>query len=180
MQVDAVHKEILQDIASFSTIERYRGMMPMKLAMCFDELRIAELVEAGLIERIQISYACGQEATLLKLTDAGEVLLMDLAEGDAEALARLRRRAEKVVTHRECAHLSQEQWQILSDVYHYTNIPRFGGLMPQEEVGIYDQRSVNELFAQGFVIRIKAELGSGVKRKGLILSDKGLTCLGFA
>lgn len=177
MQLLEMHKEILQDIASFSSIERYRGMMPAKLALCFDEGRIDELVESGLIERIEISYACGQEATLLKLTEEGEQTLTALAEGDTETLARLRRKVEPEPPPHECVHLSKDQMQIISDVYHFSKISRFGGLMPQDEIAYYDQRAVNELFAQGFVIRVKAELGSGAKRKGLILSDKGLRCL---
>ncbi len=177
MQLDKQHQEILQDIASFASIERYRGMLPAKLALCYDAHKIDELVHAGLVERMQISYACGQESVLLKLTEQGDQALDRLRRSETVAPPTLPRRKDKPLP-RDCGDLSPERLRILSDIQHFTGIHRFGGLMPQSEAENYAPQDLNELYAQGFVIRVKVELGTGEKRKGYILSDKGLRCLG--
>lgn len=178
MKLDTQHLEILQDIASFSSVERYRGMLPTKLALCYEERKINELVKADLVERMEISYACGQEATLLKLTEEGEELLDEMVRNGVQNIQILRKRKAQPPVRPECEGLSEEQWQIMNDIFHYSKIHRFGGLMPSNETDDYSPRALNELFAQGFIIRVKAEIGTGEKRKGYILSDKGLRCLG--
>jgi len=180
MKLDTQHVEILQDIASFSSIERYRGMLPAKLAMCHDQRKINELVAADLVERMEMSYACGQEAVLLKLTESGEEVMDDLATNGSRGLTLRRKVQEPRQCEPECLTLSREQWQIVSDIYHFSKIRRFGGIMPSTEADNYPPRDMNQLFALGFVIRVKAEIGTGEKRKGFILSDKGLRCLGLS
>lgn len=179
MQLDAQHVEILQDIIVFSSVERYRGMLPSKLALCHDQRKIDELVAADLVERMEMSYPCGQESTMLKLTETGQIVMDNLArEGAHIVQPRPRQERHEVAIPSECQGLSDQQWQILQDIFHYSKISRFGGIMPNDETENYPPRELNQLFALGFIIRVKAEIGTGEKRKGYILSDKGLRCLG--
>ncbi len=175
MKLESQHIEILKDIESFSDVARYRGMLPASLAMCYSESAIEELVQAQFIERMFISYSCGKESRFFKLTDQGRAELHWLNQGgphDADA------RKKGSQRNPDCDELTEEQLQIMSDILHFSKIHRYGGLMPQSETEIYPPQELNRLFARGFVIRVKAELGSGKKRKGLILSDLGLRCLG--
>lgn len=180
MHIENQHFEILNDIAKFADVERYRGMLPAKLALCYDTRKVEELIEANLVERVFISFSCGQESQLLKLTEQGRTALEDLCDPGGEDPAQPRGKKILIQPKPECAELTPEQMQIMSDILHYSKIHRFGGLMPHTETTVYPPRDLNILFARGFVIRVKAELGSGKKRKGLILSDKGLRCLGYA
>lgn len=178
MELDSQHIEILQDIASFSGIERYRGMLPTKLALCHDERKINELMAAGLVERMEMSFACGQETVLLKLTESGEELVDSMAGNGSGVLSLARKpKREPIPKAPECQSISPAQWQIINDIFHFSKIHRFGGLMPSSEAEAFPPRELNQLFAQGFIIRVKSEIGSGRKRKGYILSDKGLRCL---
>ncbi len=180
MNLDKQHAEILSDIASFAEVERYRGMLPAKLALCYDELKVEELIQANLVERVFITFSCGQESQLLKLTEQGRAALEDLENVGDDEQGQVRRKKALTSLKPECVELTPEQLQIMSDILHYSKIHRFGGLMPHTETAEYPARDLNILFARGFVIRVKAELGSGKKRKGLILSDKGLRCLGYS
>ncbi len=178
MQLDANHVKILQDIIVFSSVERYRGMLPSKLALCHDQRKIDELVAADLVERMEMSYPCGQESTLLKLTETGQIVMENLAHNGAHIVKpRPKHERQETELPLECRSLSALQWKILEDVFHFSKISRFGGIMPNTETENYPPKELNQLFAQGYIIRVKAEIGTGEKRKGYILSDKGLRCL---
>lgn len=161
MQLDELHLRILKDVASFASIKRYRGMMPARLAMFTDKTKVDELVELELIERMHMSYPCGSEETLLEITSEGrQALAAGYTPVPEEANPEL--------------DLSRPQLLILNDIYHFCKISRFRGMMPPDELVGYNARDVNTLFAQGYVIKVKADMGGGKKRKGLILSDKGV------
>ncbi len=180
MRADATHAAILKDVAAFSKIKRYRGMLPTRLVMYQDQIKIDELLEAGFIERLNVSMPCGSEHTLLKLTDAGSEAVKVLDRPDADSPAKQELVSQEPEACRVLENLNEEQMDILNDVFHYSKIKRFGGMMHYDELSIYDVKNVNILFARGFVIRVKADLGSGKKRKGLILSEKGLYYLGVS
>ncbi len=185
MRLDKRHIDILKDIAGFARVERYRGMMPSKLALCYDGSDVDALVDADLVERMRMTYACGLENTFFKLTDAGMQLLEELARQEQEltqqekdaGVVRLPQTNNEVVFFDECLELNEEQRQILADIWHFSNIRRFCGMMPASELEEYPPREVNTLFARGFIVQVKAELGSSGKHKGLILSSKGLRCV---
>lgn len=174
MIVDAAHIAILRDVAAFSRVKRYRGMMPTRLALYQEQAKVDDLVEAGLVERINATMSCGSEHVLLKLTKEGSEALRSL-EADQDAAADPTAPEEAASERR----LSEEQEDILNDIYHFSKIKRYGGMTSPDLLEDYDVKSVNNLFARGFVIRVKADLGSGRKRKGFILSEKGLAYLGL-
>jgi hypothetical protein len=176
MIVDAAHIAILRDVAAFSKVKRYRGMMPTRLALYQEQAKVDDLVEAGLIERINATMSCGSEHVLLKLTRQGFDTLKEL-EAAQDAAQDGPAEPEAAGSERR---LSEEQEEILNDIYHFSKIKRFGGMTSPDLLADYDVKNVNNLFARGFVIRVKADLGSGRKRKGFILSEKGLAYLGLA
>lgn len=180
MQFDNQHLKILKDISAFSGIKRYRGMLPAKLAVFHNPDKVEELVEEECVERIVISLACGSERVMLKLTDRGHELLEELLpiyeevarEEDIDAPCE-----EQASEPPPASELTKTQCILLSDVYHYSKIHSFGGLMPFEILDAYDASDVSSLSGNGYLIHVKAEMGKGKKRKGVILSDKALRLL---
>ncbi len=182
MQLDAEHLKALRDVAAFGRIKRYHGMLPAKLAMFLEESKLKDLLQAGYIERLHVSFSCGSETKLLKLTDKGEELVARLrAEGTLEdtsppvtAGTTPPNQSEAGEEHRPALEpLTREQLIILNDIYHFSKITRFGGIMPLDKLKEYAAADINTLYGRGFIIRVKAEVGAGAKRKGYILSDKG-------
>ncbi len=173
MQLPTELNQLLMDIEAFSAIKRYRGMLPSKHALLFQPESIKKLIEAGLIERLVVSFACGAETTLLRLTHAGREALQKehtqqgnycpLYDTEAPAISN--------------SELTEEQFEILQDIHHYTMIKRYGGIMPSEEIKNYNAKAINELFCNGLIIRVKVETHEQKKRKGVILSEKGFHSL---
>ncbi len=180
MQFDNQHLKILKDISAFSGIKRYRGMLPAKLAVFHNPAKVEELVEEECVERIVISLACGSERVMLKLTDHGHELLEELLPLYEEVAREEEINApcdEQASEPPPASELTKTQCILLSDVYHYSKIHSFGGLMPVEILDAYDPRDVSSLSGNGYLIHVKAEMGKGKKRKGVILSDKALRLL---
>ncbi|TVM30691.1 hypothetical protein [Oceanidesulfovibrio marinus] len=186
MQFDQQHFKILKDINAFSGIKRYRGMLPAKLAIFHDAGKVEELVDEECVERIVITFACGSERVMLKLTERGHDLLEELLpvyeeaakeadlgevcpEGEDSQVVEVKR------TH--TSSLSKTQCILLSDVYHYSKIHSYGGLMPSDILETYSPKDISSLSGNGYLIHVKAEVGKGKKRKGVILSDKALRLL---
>lgn len=169
MQLPTELNQLLLDIAAFSTIKRYRGMLPSKHALLFHPESIKELIEAGLIEKLVVSFACGAENTLFRLTEAGRALLQQRYDGQT-AFGKQQADDAEALYYDE---LTAEQFEILQDIHHYSMIKRHGGIMPSEEVKNYDTKTINELFCNGLIIRVKVETRAQKKRKGVILSEKG-------
>lgn len=179
MQTDDAKLRILQDIRNFTKVRRYRGMFPTKLAMFHDQNVIDELLEEGFIERIFIDLPCGSESKLLKLTEAGMDYLDTLCSLPPDPAVAVSADCEPESAEPDPEALTKDQKVLLSDIYHFSNIRRFGGMMPREELENYNLRDVNTLYVRGYIIRIKAESGSGKKRRGMMLSDKGLRIMGL-
>ncbi|MFW5735616.1 MAG: hypothetical protein ACOCWR_11200 [Oceanidesulfovibrio sp.] len=180
MQFDNNHFKILKDISAFSGIKRYRGMLPAKLAVFHNPDKVEELVEEECVERIVISLACGSERVMLKLSERGHELLEELLpmyEEDAKATAKEASCEEPANELQPAPVLDKSQCFLLSDVYHYSKIHSFGGLMPYDILEGYDAKDVSSLSGNGYLIHVKAEIGKGRKRKGVILSDKALRLL---
>lgn len=180
MQFDHQHFKVLKDISAFSDIKRYRGMLPAKLAVFHNPDKVEELVDEECVERIVISLACGSERVMLKLTERGHELLEELlpiyekVTKEAELDASNEGTAYEPPTAPE---LTKSQCILLSDVYHYSKIHSFGGLMPMDILEAYDPKDASSLSGNGYLIHVKAEMGKGRKRKGVILSDKALRLL---
>ncbi len=176
MQLTTELNQLLMDIEAFSAIKRYRGMLPSRHALLFHPDSIKKLIEAGLIERLVVSFACGAENTLLRLTPAGRTLLQE------EHGSQMDQKDFSATDAGEVCYteLTSEQFEILQDIHHYTMIKRYGGIMPNEEVKNYDTRTINELFCNGLIIRVKVENRAQKKRKGVILSEKGFRYLSSA
>lgn len=168
MQLNQEHLKVLKDISLFSRVHRYHGMLPRKLALFYDDQTIDDLLHAEYIERVHFKYPCGSNTMLLRLTTAGAAAL----QADVGA-------AEMLPDNVVLDELTQEQWDVLSDIYHTSQLRRYGGILPLEKVEDerMDPKIINKLYARGFLIRVKAEMGSGKKRKGFIISNKGLRYL---
>ncbi|QJT10446.1 hypothetical protein [Oceanidesulfovibrio marinus] len=186
MQFDQQHFKILKDINAFSGIKRYRGMLPAKLAIFHDAGKVEELVDEECVERIVITFACGSERVMLKLTERGHDLLEELLpvyeeaakEADLGEVCSEGEDSQVVEVKRTpTSSLSKTQCILLSDVYHYSKIHSYGGLMPSDILETYSPKDISSLSGNGYLIHVKAEVGKGKKRKGVILSDKALRLL---
>jgi DNA-binding PadR family transcriptional regulator len=179
--MDEAHLKILQDVAAFARIRKYRGMLPSKLALFYDEGKIQELLAGGCLERIHVTYACGSETTFYKLTDKGQDCLKALKDKGLEAepapAAPHPPPPAGAEARTEDEELSKDQLILLGDIYHSSQMHRHGGVMPADELEHCQVKDLNTLFGLGYIIRVKVETGSGQKRKGYILSDKGLRYL---
>lgn len=167
MQPSPEHLKILKDIAVFSRVHRYHGMLPRKLAMFYDDAAIEDLLREEHIERVHFNYPCGSESVLLRLTESGQRLL-------AESRDALDAMGESPMEE-----LTPQQWNLLSDIYHTSQLRKYGGIMPLGKIEDekLSPKEVNQLYARGYLIRVKAEMGSGKKRKGFLISNKGLRTL---
>lgn len=180
MHFDHQHFKVLKDISAFSGIKRYRGMLPAKLAVFHNPDKVEELVDEECVERIVISLACGSERVMLKLTERGHELLEELLpiyEEDAKEGEQEASDAGPDAEPPPATELTRAQCILLSDVYHYSKIHSFGGLMPADVLEAYDPKDTSSLSGNGYLIHVKAEMGKGRKRKGVILSDKALRLL---
>ncbi|TVM17135.1 hypothetical protein DPQ33_10095 [Oceanidesulfovibrio indonesiensis] len=179
MQFDHQHFKVLKDISAFSGIKRYRGMLPAKLAVFHNPDKVEELVDEECVERIVISLACGSERVMLKLTERGHELLEELLpiyEEDAKEGEQASGSGPDAEPQ-PATELTRAQCILLSDIYHYSKIHSFGGLMPADILEAYDPKDTSSLSGNGYLIHVKAEMGKGRKRKGVILSDKALQLL---
>ena len=154
MLTTAAHVDILRAAAAFSSIERYNGTMPRRQALHYDKTRLAELEDAGFLERVKLSFPCGKDVEGWRITAGGRFALA----GEDAASA-----------------LEPEHLRILSDVYHYSKLSRNRGMMPKELAGEFDGDDVRDLFLHGYLLRIN--LKGTVKAKGWVVSQKGLDAL---
>ncbi len=167
MQLNQEHLKILKDVSVFSRVHRYHGMLPKKLTLFYDENIIDELLHAEYIERVHFNYPCGSNTMLLRLTSTGQTALQE----NEDALEPM---PDDIMNE-----LTQEQWDVLSDIYHISQLRRYAGIMPLQAIEDekLEPKIVNSLYARGFLIRVKAEVGTGKKRKGFLLTNKGLRYL---
>ena len=154
MQTTAAHVDILRAAAAFSSIARYNGTMPRRQALHYDKTRLAELEDAGFLERVKLSFPCGKDVEGWRLTPPGQLILAESAGEDA---------------------LEPEHLRILSDVYHYSRLSQNRGMMPKELEKAFDADDLRDLFEHGYLLRIK--LKGRVTAKGWVVSNKGLTAL---
>ncbi len=160
--------ELLQDIASFSKVRRYKGMLPSKLTLFYDESRVEELITSGYIERLIVSYPCGSEPSYLRLTNSGEEMLQNLGISSAPQ----KRSPKRLVDD-----LTEEQLLLLNDLFHYAQVTCNGGMAPISCIEAESLKDLNMLLTKGYALRVKTESGKGKKRKGLVLTEKGLLTL---
>ena len=107
MHTTAAHIDILRAAAAFSSIERYNGTMPKRQALHYDKTRLAELEDAGFLERVKLSFPCGKDVEGWRITAGGRFALA----GEDAASA-----------------LEPEHLRILSDVYHYSKLSKNRGM----------------------------------------------------
>lgn len=168
MLLDNEHLQILADIESFAAIKKYRGMMPNRLTLFHQPDKLDELLQCGLVERVHVDMPCGAESRLFKLTDQG-----------VEELERYRQSDEgqdfaKTSQPGAFSGLTRPQWILLNDIFHISQMHKNGGIAPNDELAAYDPADIQALYKGGLIVRVKAETGKGGKRKGLVLSRKGL------
>ena len=154
MQPTTAHIDILRAAAAFSAVERYNGTMPKRQALHYDKTQLAELEDAGFLERVKLSFPCGKDVEGWRITAQGRYALAGQAAQEA---------------------LEPEHLRILSDVYHYSRLSRNRGMMPKELAGEFDADDVGDLFMHGYLLRI--HLKGTVKAKGWVVSQKGLDAL---
>ena len=133
MHTTAAHIDILRAAAAFSSIARYNGTMPRRQALHYDKTRLAELEDAGFLERVKLSFPCGKDVEGWRITAGGRFAL---AGEDA------------------ASSLEPEHLRILSDVYHYSKLSKNRGMMPKELAGEFDGDDVRDLFMHGYLLRI--------------------------
>jgi hypothetical protein len=159
MQPTPTQRDILRATAAFAAVARYQGTMPKRQALVYAKDDLAILEDAGFLEQVKLSYPCGKSVAGWRLTNAGRRLLPGQEHiGEEE--------------------LEPEHLRILSDVYHYSRISRFGGMMPKELGKDYDADDMRDLYWHGYLLRIRLK---GAKRaKGWVVSAKGLAVLHLA
>ncbi|HWQ08512.1 MAG TPA: hypothetical protein VN436_05380, partial [Holophaga sp.] len=104
--------DILRAAAAFATIERYQGTLPRRQAMVYAREDLDALEEAGLLERVKLSYPCGKSLDGWRLTQDGRFALPGADPG-------------------QDAPLEPEHLRILSDVYHASRLSQNQGMMPK-------------------------------------------------
>jgi hypothetical protein len=168
MTPNHTYVKILRDIEAFAPVRRYYGMLPFKLAVFHDDPCTEELIRAGLMERVFMDLPCGSENTLFRLTDEGRAYLRQagVLQEDGDDGAEAEASDEDALT--------KEQRVLLKDIYHCSRIHRFDGMMPVDMVDSASTRDMNALFRDGYVLKVTSDTGASGKRKGLILSRKGL------
>ncbi len=62
-------------------------------------------------------------------------------------------------------------------MFHLSKTVRYRGMMPEKKARFYDADDVEDLFARGYLLRVRAKWGEGKKAKGLMVSSKGLRVL---
>jgi hypothetical protein len=161
MELSNAQRGIVKAVAEFSAVERYQGSMPRRHTFLYDERDIKELVRSDYLEWIKLTFSCGKGLKGLRLTDAGRrALAMDgIPDPDgAEGL-------------------EPEHLDILSDAFHLARTTRYRGIMPDKKVRFYDPEDVADLFARGYLLRVRIKWGEGKKAKGYVVSTKGLRVL---
>lgn len=157
MQPTPVQYDILRAAAAFATVERYQGTLPKRQAVLFAKDDLEALEDAALLERVKLSYPCGKSVAGWRLTPAGKALLPECED-------------------EEFGELMAEHLRILNDVYHYSRISSFRGMMPKALAkDSFDADDVRDLFSHGYLLRIRIK-GAG-KTKGWVVSGKGLAAL---
>ena len=154
MHTTAAHVDILRAAAAFSSIERYNGTMPRRQALHYDKTRLAELEDAGFLERVKLSFPCGKDVEGWRITAGGRFALA----GEDAASA-----------------LEPEHLRILNDVYHFSRLSGFHGMMPKELARQFDKDDLEDLFSHGYLLRIRIKTDG--KAKGWVVSNKGLHAL---
>ena len=157
MQPTTAQIDILRAAAAFASVRRYNGTMPKRQALHYDKTLLAGLEDAGFLDRVKLSFACGKDMEGWRLTDPGRRTLAG-AEDQAPLLP--------------------EHLRILSDVYHYSRLSQNRGLMPKELAKDFDADDLRDLFLHGYLLRIR--LKGRVTAKGWVVSEKGLAALRLA
>jgi hypothetical protein len=161
MELSNAQRGIVKAVAEFTAVERYQGSMPRRHTFLYDERDIKELVRRDYLEWIKLTFSCGKGLKGLRLTEAGRrALAMDgiSAQGGTEML-------------------EPEHVDILNDAYHLARTTRYRGLMPDKKARSYDPDDVADLFARGYLLRVRIKWGEGEKAKGYVISAKGLRVL---
>lgn len=148
--------EILRSAAAFATVSRYQGALPKRQALLYDKEELCALEREGLLERIELSYPCGRSMAGWRLTTAGRDCL---PEGDTAGEGEL----------------FPEHLRILNDVYHYSRLTGFHGMMPKDLARQFDKDDLEDLFNHGYLLRIAVK--SDGKAKGWVVSAKGVRAL---
>ncbi|EFL49608.1 conserved hypothetical protein [Solidesulfovibrio fructosivorans JJ]] len=149
--------EILRAVAAFAPVERYQGTLPKRQALFFAKDDLGALEDGGLLEKVKLSYPCGKSMAGWRLTPAGRAFLPEIEP-------------------EECGELAAEHLCILSDVYHYSRISSFHGMMPKDLAkGAFDGDDLRDLFTHGYLLRIRVK--GQAKAKGWVVSNKGLAAL---
>lgn len=148
--------EILRAARAFAVVDRYQGTLPKRQALLFSKDDLRALEESACLERVKLSYPCGRSMAGWRLTAVGRQCLPepDLA-GEPELLP--------------------EHLRILNDVYHFSRLSGFHGMMPKELARQFDKDDLEDLFSHGYLLRIRIK--NAGKGKGWVVSNKGLTAL---
>jgi hypothetical protein len=175
MLVTDEHIQLLRDIHSFAKIKRYHGLLPVKHLLFHDQDVVEELKSDNLIEKRAIYAQCGGKMTGYRLTKAAAKRLKKLGHKLEEDDLEDRLMELSGVDPEE---LSPRHIEILSDVYHFSKVKVFGGLIPKHEMkDHYDKKDIRLLYDLGLILYIKIK-GSDVKyEKGYILSELGRSVL---
>lgn len=147
---------LMRVTAAFGAVARHYGVLPKRLAKLYAASDLKTLEEAGLLERVKIRQADGEESKGWRLSEAGQRLLPRCA-GQAEA--------ELDWVHR----------RLLEDFHHYACLSRHRGIVPEKVAREYDAGMVEDLFAWGYLLRVR--VAGEVKAKGWVVSRKGLIAL---
>jgi len=166
------HIQALKDIRRFSGIRRYHGMLPEKHALLYEQGVLDHLEECNLVETGTVIAQCGAHMTGYRLTEGARRNLRGMGvELDAAPVT------EELPTEDEDGCLTSGQIDILSDIYHFSRVAKFGGIAPKEMVDDYDKKDIKVLYEIGYILYIKLK-GKAVKHgKGYILTDQSLRLL---
>lgn len=167
------HIKLLQDVSSFSGMERYHGLMPERHALLYDDEVVQDLLENNLVDEGHITTSCGLETKGYRLSDTARDDLarlgVDLRDHDWDQI-----KDSKLIIEDE---LTREDIELLTEVYHYSKIKRHHGIAPKELMEDCDKKRLKDLYKSGYLFNIRLK-GQTVKHeKGYVLTEKAHSLL---
>ncbi len=147
---------IVGAVAEFDSIERYQGILPRKHVLLFEEKEVRELLQIDILQKVKLIFPNGKRMKGLRLTVAGRRILDD-SPTPIES-------KEPLPT--------PSQLTLLRDIAFASEMKIFHGIMPKKLVRQYNEKDLEDLYLDGYILRIKIYLEDNNNLKGTILTSK--------
>jgi len=149
--------QILKNVRFFTKMHRYGGMLPGKYLLLYENDDLEKLIAHDYLERAVLSTPSNTVYPGLRLGAAGRKLINE---------------EETPVIQDGTQEIPIELVDIMEDVYHFSHIGRYRGLMPEKKAREYEPSDLEDLLNHGYVYRVKIRWAEGKKIEGYVISTK--------